>query len=206
MARLIYTTTETRMVRRDDKEIEVERMVQTLALRQGQKLFVRQIISPMVYDLAHVEELRDGHALVVFDQDVIVSVEGLNENLLTCTNLRFARLNPATQGLGMKLSNKAESGQNAFHNRPVRFVGWKRLLAALYQRGDKPALIVGGLRYARAINGKEVIVASPARNKRYNSLHDVPYCFIVPKDDVQLLLLSLNGSSPRSSTHSYVRR
>ncbi len=206
MAKKIFTRTIYRDVLRPDGEVlSVERQIDVVALRKGQILFVRGIVGPTVDtdELSEeITELNDGHKLVRFRKNVIVAVEGLHPNLMTCHHLRFARLN---QVESRRYKNRGDVDSDTgrkrqlFHNRITRFIGRRHLLAALLQKDYRPIYIPGGLRYAIARCpdenglGGETIIPAPKRGVKYKEDGEIPSGFIIQTNEIDSLLDSLSS-------------
>ena len=199
--RLIYSTTFRREVQRKSGPVSVTRRADTLAIRRGQKLFVKEIVGHTVNEeLADLKELDDGHCLLTFKQDAIIRVEGLNQNMMTCHHLRFARPNQPQQQRSVAGEKSEANRGRLFHNHVTRF---GRLLAALLQSGERPIHVPGGLRYAVARchdqngQGGEIIVAAPKRGVTYKEDGEIPTGYIVGTEEIDDLLESLPPRAPR---------
>ncbi|MBI3632946.1 MAG: hypothetical protein HY226_01495 [Candidatus Vogelbacteria bacterium] len=204
MTRKIYTSTLNRTVKnRNGKEKQVTDEVTAVAFTKGQKLFVCGILGSTAEDLATIKELSDDHLLVIFNQDVLATVEGLSDNLLTCRHLLFVRPNRpyVKKTEAEKVADLERTDQNtrkppAFHHHVTLF---GRLLAACLQGGRKPISVPGGLKFALAFRndekgeGGEMIIAAPRKGTEVNeeSAGEVCIGFIVANSEREALLAKL---------------
>ena len=143
--------------------------------------------------------LPDKHYLIVFNQDVLTKVEGLSDNLMTCTHLRFVRANrPKPEATEVVATGeKATAGRKlrVFHSHVTLF---GRLLAACLQANREPISIPGGLQYALAFcndengEGGEQIIAAPPKGMEVDETNVGEICsgFIVLNSDIDELLAS----------------
>ena len=202
--RLIYSTTFTREVLRKQGPVSVTRRADTLSVRRGQRLFVKEIVGHTVdEDLADLKELDDGHCVLTFKQDAIVRVEGLSPNMMTVHHLRFARLNHRELDRSPATDTEERAGNRGrlFHSHVIRF---GRLLAALLQSGERPIHVPGGLRYAVAKchdqngRGGEIIVAAPKKGVVYKEDGEIPTGYIVGVEEIDDILATLPPREPRN--------
>lgn len=192
MAKVIFTSTLNCVVKRGDKLVRVQKEIDTVAIPEGQDLYVRGIVGRTAdkdvnsseNDMCYVEDLDDGHTLLTFKQDVLVRVEGLHDNLMTCEHLRFARFNrprPTQDEM------EERSGRKTLHNKVRPF---PRLLAAMLNLHIPTITVPGGLRYAVAFRD-EVIVPAPKRGVNYRNWGEVTAGYIVRKEEIKDLLATL---------------
>ncbi|MBI3633964.1 MAG: hypothetical protein HY226_06795 [Candidatus Vogelbacteria bacterium] len=205
MARKIFVSTLERTVKgKNGQSKKRTSEVTTISFYKGQKLYVRGIVGSTAEngDLATITDLPDKHSLVVFNEDVLTRVEGLSDNLMTCTHLRFVRANrPKPEQTAT--TTKAESAEGetkrkprVFHSRVTLF---GRLLAACLQANLEPVSVPGGLQYALAFcndengDGGEQIIAAPPKGMKVEPEDAGEICtgFIVPNSQVDELLAGL---------------
>lgn len=188
MAHSIYERQMTRDRVRNGSLVSVTTWVDTLAIPAGQRLYVEGIVGPTVYEdgLAEVEELGDGHALITFQRDALVSAESLHQNLMTCKHVRYARANRDRR------DRERSRGQRLFHHTVKIF---PKLLAGLFQAGLKPIYVPGGLQYAIAFCGDdgEMIIGAPFKGVEYPNDGEIPAGFIVSRHHISPILAGLRA-------------
>jgi hypothetical protein len=184
----IYDRPMTRDRVRRGELVSVTTWVDTLAVPAGQRLYVDGIVGPTVYEdgLAYVEELPDGHALITFEKDALVSAENLHDNLMTCKHVRFARANRA------RAERNRSRKERLFHHTVKLF---PKLEAGLFQAGFKPIYVPGGLQYAIAFCGDdgEMIIGAPFKSKEYAHEGEIPAGFIVSRHIISPILAGLRS-------------
>ncbi len=194
MARLIYSDylNRSKVIHGRRKNIEVE--ICTMMLSEGEVLYVSGLLgsSADTDEMSDIYEMPDGHYLVTFRQDVLVRVEGLSQNLMTCRHLRYARPNRP-----IELRTKS---RRTLHN---RITVWPRLLAAVLQDNNKPRgesvlkrklqpqHSPGGIHHLCAYQG-ELILAMTKSGEQYDDPgEEIDSAFMVPTGAIQALLAEL---------------
>lgn len=142
----------------EDSEFDVVRIM------ADRRIFVRAIVGRTAKNkelVSEVTKLRNGHTMVVARRDLLASVEGLTENGMTCTHLRYIREAgplPSSERSVPKIHNNI---------RPFQL-----LLAALLYAGRKPESAPGGCQYMLAYRHGEndrngqMIVPAPTKAEK----------------------------------------
>jgi hypothetical protein len=207
VAHSIYYRPMTRDRVRRDELVSVTTWVDTLAVPAGQRLYVEGMVGPTVTEdgLAYVEKLPDGHTLITFEKDALVSAENLHSNLMTCMHLRYARVNRS------RTERNRTRRERLFHH-TVKL--WPKLEAGLWQAGFKPIYVPGGLQYAIAFCGDdgEMIIGAPFKTVEYSHEGEIPAGFIVSRHIISPILAGLRpreeyveqrSAQPAVDSHRY---